>query len=75
INVIRENINLPPLEKGDSVLIRPAGAYNNTQWLQFINPRPAVIMIGEDGQIAMLRKAETVDYLQQGEQIPKWLNN
>ncbi|MEK6704230.1 MAG: diaminopimelate decarboxylase [Bdellovibrionota bacterium] len=75
IDVIRENIKLPPLEKGDSVLIRPAGAYNNTQWLQFINPRPAVIMIGEDGQIAMLRKAETVDYLQQGEQIPKWLNN
>ncbi len=73
IDVIREQIKLPHLEKGDQVVIRPVGAYNNTQWLQFIHLRPNVVMIGENGTAAVIRKAESVEYLQEQECLPPWL--
>ena len=60
-------------KKGDPVVIRSVGAYNNTQWMQFIALRPNVVMIGLDGRVEVIRKAETVEYLQQGEKIPEWL--
>ena len=75
IDVIREQIKLPHLEKGDRILIQPVGAYNNTQWMQFITLRPNVVMISEKGEVAVIRQAETVDYMQQGERIPAWLND
>jgi diaminopimelate decarboxylase len=73
IDVIREQIKLPHLEKGDRILIRPVGAYNNTQWMQFITLRPNVVMISQKGDVSLIRQAETVDYMQQGESIPEWL--
>lgn len=73
IDVIRQQVRLPYLEKGDPVIIRPAGAYNNTQWMQFITLRPNVVMIGEKGNVSLIRQAETVDYLQQKERLPEWL--
>lgn len=75
IDVIREQVKLPHLEKDDSIIIRPVGAYNNTQWMQFITLRPNVVMISEKGEVSLIRQAETVDYLQQGEKIPEWLND
>jgi diaminopimelate decarboxylase len=75
IDVIREKMRLPHLEKGDTIIIRPAGAYNNTQWMQFINLRPNVVMISEKGQVGLIREAETVDYLQERERIPAWLKD
>jgi diaminopimelate decarboxylase len=72
IDVLRESVRLPFLEKGDPVVIRPVGAYNNTQWLQFINLRPAVVLIGEKGEIHRIREPETVEYLQQPENLPDW---
>ena len=74
IDVIRPTVHLPHLEKGDSVIIKPAGAYNNTQWMQFINLRPNVVMISENGQIGLIRRAEDVAYLQERETVPEWLN-
>lgn len=74
IDVIREQIKLPHLEKGDRVLIRPVGAYNNTQWMQFITLRPNVVMISEKGEVSLIRQTETVEYLQQMERIPEWLS-
>ena len=73
IDVLRENVKLPLLEKGDQVVIRPVGAYNNTQWLQFINLRPAVVLLGENGGTEVIREAESLDYLQQPEHMPAWL--
>jgi diaminopimelate decarboxylase len=73
IDVVRESIKLPPLEKGDSVVIRPVGAYNNTQWLQFITLRPNVVMISEKGEVALIREAETVDTVQERERAPAWM--
>jgi diaminopimelate decarboxylase len=75
IDVIRDQVKLPHMEKGDRILIQPFGAYNNTQWMQFITLRPNVVMISEKGEVELIRKAETVDYLQQGESVPKWLDN
>ncbi|MCX6179477.1 MAG: alanine racemase [Chlorobiales bacterium] len=75
IDVIREQVKLPPMEKGDRILIQPVGAYNNTQWMQFITLRPNVVMISENGEVEVIREAETVDYMQQGERIPEWLKN
>jgi diaminopimelate decarboxylase len=74
IDVIREQIKLPDLEKGDRILIRPVGAYNNTQWMQFITRRPNVVMISEKGEVSVIRQAETVEYMQQMERMPEWLN-
>jgi diaminopimelate decarboxylase len=74
IDVIREQIKLPHLERGDRVVVKPVGAYNNTQWLQFINLRPNVVMIGETGEIAVIREAEDLGDLQAGERVPSWLS-
>jgi len=70
IDVILPVMKIPYLEKGDQVVIRPVGAYSNTQWMQFIHFRPNVVMIGENGKVTMIRKAEDLDYLQALEQIP-----
>ncbi|NDD92629.1 diaminopimelate decarboxylase, partial [bacterium] len=51
IDVIRDRVRLPQLNKGDRIVIHPVGAYNNTQWMQFIALRPNVIFLGESGEI------------------------
>ncbi|MBI4826673.1 MAG: diaminopimelate decarboxylase [Nitrospirae bacterium] len=70
IDVIHPLIKLPHLEKGDAVIIKPVGAYNNTQWMQFIQLRPNVVMIRENGEATIIREAETIDYLQAKERFP-----
>jgi diaminopimelate decarboxylase len=71
IDLIMPTIKIPYLEKGDQVIIRPVGAYNNTQWMQFIHFRPNVVMIGTNGKVAVIRNAEDLDYLQALERIPE----
>ncbi|MBY0432350.1 MAG: alanine racemase, partial [Rhodospirillales bacterium] len=39
IDVMRQSVHLPPLTVGDRLVFSPVGAYNNTQWLQFIEYR------------------------------------
>ncbi|MCB9763170.1 MAG: alanine racemase [Alphaproteobacteria bacterium] len=73
IDVVCDHILLPPLNVGDKVLIKPVGAYNVTQSMQFIHLRPAVALIGLDGQHAEIRRVETLDDLVIGESVPDWL--
>ena len=73
IDVVCENMMLPPLEVGSRVLIGPVGAYNVTQSMQFIQLRPAVAMISPQGEVAEIRRAETLDDLLIGESVPAWL--
>ena len=73
IDVIRESINLPLLEAGDHVIVHKVGAYNMTQWMQFINMRPAVVLIDQHGQSHLIRKQETLGYLELMEQLPDYL--
>ena len=40
IDMVRDQILFQPLHTGDRVVIRHVGAYNVTQWMQFITERP-----------------------------------
>ena len=73
IDIIRENITLPPLKKEDNVVVHTVGAYNMTQWMQFISLRPAVVMIGLDGKPHLIRKRETNASIENDEVMPDYL--
>ncbi len=73
IDVIAENVRVPFLERGERVIIRPVGAYNNTQWLQFIELRPRIVMISDQGKVVVIREAEKVDDVGRLDAIPTWL--
>jgi diaminopimelate decarboxylase len=75
IDVIRENIQLPTMKKGDHVVIQNVGAYNMTQWLQFITLRPNVVMIDGKHQTHVIRQSETVEYINSMEKIPEHLKS
>lgn len=70
LDVIRSSILLPPLNIGEPLMITPVGAYNNTQWMQFIEYRPAIIMIMENGEIELVREAENLESMNELEHIP-----
>ena len=61
---------LPPLDVGRAVCLRPVGAYNVTQWLQFSQMRPAIVMVGIDGTVDVIRRAETIEDLKAIESLP-----
>ncbi|WP_421945245.1 hypothetical protein [Pedobacter sp.] len=73
IDVVRESINLPLLETKDLLVVHKVGAYNMTQWMQFINMRPAVVLIDMQGNAHQIRKPETLQYLEMMEQLPEHL--
>jgi len=57
-DVIREQALLPPVEIGDSLVVSNVGAYCHTQSSQFIQPRPATVLLGPDGP-EMIRRRES----------------
>ncbi|MDD2776480.1 MAG: alanine racemase [Gallionella sp.] len=73
IDVVRASIMLPPLNVGESLVIRPVGAYNNTQWMQFIQRRPAVVMVTQNGDVAVIRASEQLEDVSGLEQVPQAL--
>ena len=73
IDVLREAIAFPLLKKGDHFVIKRVGAYNMTQWMQFITLRPNVILIGSDGKAQIIRKHETIENITGQEVIPEHL--
>ena len=73
IDVVRSNITLPPLKKGDQLVVHTVGAYNMTQWMQFISLRPAVVLLGVDGKSHLIRKAETAEHVEMNEIVPDFL--
>jgi diaminopimelate decarboxylase len=73
IDVVRDHIMFQPLRVGDRVVIRHVGAYNLTQWMQFITERPNVVMVSLKGEHGLIRKAETFETLTQQELVPPWL--
>lgn len=75
IDVIRENITLPPLQPGDLVVVHHMGAYNITQSMQFISLRPAIVMIDMDRNVHIIKKKETLEVLEKGELLPKHLED
>lgn len=73
IDVLRENIILPALKKGDKLVIQHVGAYNMTQWMQFIMLRPAIVLITEDGRAELIRSKEEVSTITSMEDVPSRL--
>jgi len=73
IDVIRQAVRFPLLQPGDPVVIERIGAYNMTQWLQFITYRPKIIMIGIHGEIDIIRESENLDTFVSMERIPERL--
>ncbi len=73
IDVVRENISLPPLSTGDQVVVHHMGAYNITQSMQFITLRPAITMIDSKRNVHVIKKAETLETLEKDELLPDYL--
>jgi len=73
IDVVRDKIMFSPLTTGDRVVVGRVGAYNMTQWMQFIAARPNIAMVSPTGQHAIVRHAETVETLVKQESMPGWL--
>jgi diaminopimelate decarboxylase len=73
IDVVRENVSLPLLQKGDRVVVHRVGAYNMTQWMQFIQMRPNVVLIHTRGQAHLIRRKEDVQTLNSQELTPAYL--
>ncbi|MCC7426051.1 MAG: diaminopimelate decarboxylase [Alphaproteobacteria bacterium] len=61
IDVVREEVDLPPLETGDLLTLHPVGAANSNQAMQFNDPRPAMVMVGRNGAVGLMRRRETVE--------------
>jgi diaminopimelate decarboxylase len=75
IDVIRESVNLPLLNKGDNVVVHKVGAYNMTQWMQFIQMRPKIVMIDTKGKTHIIRNHESLDTMLVYEVKPDYLKD
>ena len=73
IDQIRESVSLPPMKRGDNVVISRIGAYNMTQWMQFITLRPNVVLIGMDEKPHLIRIRESLENMNSMERMPKHL--
>lgn len=74
IDVMRYGIRFPDLKIGDAVIISPVGAYNVTQWMQFITYRPNVVLITVNGDVEIIREKESLKDILHKEKLPKHLN-
>jgi len=73
IDVIRESVTMPPLEKGNHLVVHKVGAYNMTQWMQFITLRPNIVLIDNENNTHVIRKAESLEYMESLEFVPNHL--
>ncbi len=70
IDVIRDAINFPHVKTGDQLVIERVGAYNVTQWMQFITYRPNVVLIDLEGKTHIIRKKENLEMIKKSEIDP-----
>jgi len=73
IDIVRESVVMPLLEKGDQVVVHKVGAYNMTQWMQFITLRPNIVLIDQENETHVIREAETLEYIESLEHVPEHL--
>jgi diaminopimelate decarboxylase len=73
IDCLDDAVPLPPLERGQRLILSPVGAYNNTQWLQFIEYRPNVVLVDPRGGVDLIREAEDLSDLERREVLPERL--
>ncbi len=73
IDIVRDNISLPLLNKGDKIVVHSVGAYNMTQWMQFITLRPKVVLIDKESKTHIIRENESLQNLIELERLPDHL--
>ena len=73
IDIIDEGVLLPPLPRGTRLILSPVGAYSQTQSMQFIEYRPACVLIGENGEVDVIREPEDLSDITRREKLPKRL--
>ena len=73
IDVLEDHVMLPALDRGTRLIFSPVGAYNNTQWMQFIEYRPNIVLIGKDGTVDLIREREDLSDLERRELLPQRL--
>ena len=73
IDIIRSAVMFPLLQKGDRYVIKRVGAYNMTQWLQFITYRPKILLIDLNGKVHTIRENENMEVFKAHERIPDYL--
>lgn len=73
IDVVDESAMLPPLARGTRLILSPVGAYNITQSMQFIEYRPAVVLITSAGKAEVIRERESLADLISKEKLPAYL--
>jgi diaminopimelate decarboxylase len=73
IDVVRDNISFPQLNVGDGVVVHSVGAYNMTQWMQFITLRPKIVMIDLHGNTHIIRDNESLATITSMENVPEHL--
>ena len=73
IDMLREAIQFPLLQKGDHIIIPSVGAYNMTQWMQFITLRPNILLIDTNKNIEIIREKESNDLFKSLEKVPEHL--
>ncbi len=74
IDVVRRSVQLPPLAVGDRLVIAPVGASNTTQSMQFIEYRPATVLIHGEREVSVIREAEDLDVVCGPERLPAHLS-
>ena len=73
IDVVRNAIAFPLLKKGDNFVIKRVGAYNMTQWMQFITYRPKIVLIDQKNKLHVIRESENLQTVAGLENLPDHL--
>jgi diaminopimelate decarboxylase len=69
VDCLAASVRLPPLRRGERLVVKNCGAYADSQSMQFIHPRPAVVVVGPSG-VTLLREAETVAHFLARDRLP-----
>jgi diaminopimelate decarboxylase len=72
VDTLRIGVRMPPIQKGSVIVIKNVGAYNFVHSLQFIFPRPAVVLV-HDGETEILVQAETGNDILRLHRVPEYL--
>lgn len=72
VDCLGTGLRLPPLRRGSLLVVRNCGAYTDSQSMQFIHARPAVVLVSE-GRADLLREVESVEHFVARDRLPSRL--
>lgn len=69
VDCLGAGLRLPPLRRGTLLAVKNCGAYTDSQSMQFIHARPAVVLVS-DGRAELLREPESVEHFLGRDRLP-----